>query len=103
MPRIPLELSDLKDIAAWWRDGGAYSKQYFTVGRQAHVRATQSCGTPSLVWHVGFWPTRELDPQNLNGSGRQFTREEARKQYVNMRQKLAADLDQKVLTRLQER
>jgi hypothetical protein len=95
------------------REDVVYTKQYFTIGRQAHVRSTQSIGAPSLVWHVAFWPKRGKDPQDLDGkpkrigtrdasAGRTLIRDAARETYDELRRDLAEDLD-KLLIRLQER
>src|SRR5262245_24004127 len=102
-PRLQRELWDFEDTAEWIGDANAYTKQYFTAGRQAHVRTTQSFGTPALVWHVAFWPTRNFDPHNLSGTGDPISRAEARREYDRLRSKLANDLDTRVLDKLQRR
>lgn len=118
-------LNWIKDVARSRHEDAAYTRQYFTIGRQAHVRSTQSFGPPALVWHVGFWPMRGKDPHDLEGkptkqlprvgngtgspqqgrpppAGDGLTREAARSTYDDLRYELAEDLD-KLLERLQGR
>ena len=44
-------------------DDHAYSRQFFTIGRQGHTRPTPQFGAPTLCWHVAVWPKQEFDPQ----------------------------------------
>jgi hypothetical protein len=50
-------------------DDLAYSKQFFTITRQGHTRPTPEFGTPTLVWHIGFWPQLDSDPQTIDAGG----------------------------------
>lgn len=42
-----------------------YSRQIFTISRLGHTSATAEFGSPTLVWHVAFWPKGETDPFSI--------------------------------------
>jgi hypothetical protein len=44
----------------------AYSKQFFTIGRLGHTPLTAEFGSPTLVWHVAFWPKHHDDPFSIS-------------------------------------
>lgn len=83
-------------------DDFAYTRQFFTITRQGHVRTTQSFGTPTLVWHVAFWPRKQFDPQNNQEKSQAVDNDETNRSEFNRRRaEIASRLDQ-LLTRLQE-
>jgi hypothetical protein len=100
--REELERLEALALARARREDAAYTKQYFTIGRQAHVRSTQSFGAPALVWHVAFWPKRDIDPQDLHDPTPEPQRQNARASYDDRRKRLARDFDG-LLDRLQTR
>ena len=85
-------------------EDATYTKQYFTIGRQAHVRSSQSFGAPTLVWHVAFWPKPEYDPHNLNREAAEpITRSASRRSYNRLRAELSeGDLDE-IIGKLQRK
>ena len=40
----------------------AYTKQFFTITRKGHTNPTAEFGSPTLVWHIAFWPRSANDP-----------------------------------------
>jgi hypothetical protein len=52
-----------------------YSSQYTTINHIGHARPTPSFGAPTLIWHLGIWPTRGADPQDASGPTRSRARE----------------------------
>lgn len=41
-----------------------YSNQYQRITQEGHRRPTSHIGAPALVWHIGIWPKKDIDPQN---------------------------------------
>jgi hypothetical protein len=58
-------------------NGHPYSSQYSTINHIGHARPTPSFGAPTLIWHLGIWPKRNADPQDVSGP----TRSEARERF----------------------
>jgi hypothetical protein len=84
-------------------DDLAYTKQFFTITREGHTRPTPEFGAPSLVWHVAFWPKKEVDPQDSDATDvaslgpapeafRKFERS-LRVEYAKRRQRLIEDFN----------
>jgi hypothetical protein len=48
----------------------AYTRQFFTVTRKGHTSPTAEFGSPSLVWHVAFWPRNTKDPHAFSMVGK---------------------------------
>jgi hypothetical protein len=44
----------------------AYTKQFFSVTHIGHTRPTAEFGSPTMVWHVSFWPRRHKDPHEFD-------------------------------------
>jgi hypothetical protein len=86
-------LKEFDDAAKRFKEDAAYTKQFFTISRQAHVRSTQSFGTPALIWHTAFWPKRDIDPQDLDDPTPEPQRQGSRASYDDRRKRLARDLD----------
>jgi hypothetical protein len=47
-------------------DDLSYTKQFFTITREGHTRPAPEIGAPALVWHIAFWPNKDVDPQNTD-------------------------------------
>jgi hypothetical protein len=45
-----------------------WAREHLSLRNEAHHRATLDCEAPAIVWHVGVWPERELDPQDASAS-----------------------------------
>ncbi len=84
-------------------DDLAYTKQFFTITREGHTRPAPEFGTPTLVWHVAFWPRQDIDPQNTDATPveklgptpeafRTFERS-LRVEYAKRRQRLIEDFN----------
>ncbi len=49
-------------------DDLVYTKQYFTITRKGHTYPTADIGSPTLVWHVAFWPRANQHPDDTDVS-----------------------------------
>jgi hypothetical protein len=46
-----------------------YAKTFEKTIREPHRRSATACRAPGLIWHFGFWPKREKDPQDAKTQG----------------------------------
>jgi hypothetical protein len=84
-------------------DDLSYTKQFFTITREGHARPAPEFGAPTLVWHMAFWPNKDVDPQNtdagdidkVGSSPEAFAKFEAglRYEYAKRRQALIDDFN----------
>ena len=69
-PRKPEEPEDLSEELAPDEDipqsHAYYSRHYKKLKSIGHTRPTTQLGTPTLVWHLGFWPIAAKDPQHVS-------------------------------------
>jgi hypothetical protein len=65
MSNMTLEDSDKGKAPEDLKEDDAYSGQFFTISRRGHTTATAEFGSPTLVWHVAFWPKRKMDPFSI--------------------------------------
>lgn len=46
-----------------------YADRFDKLIREPHRRSATACRAPGLVWHFGFWPVRDHDPQDARTRG----------------------------------
>jgi hypothetical protein len=82
-----------------------YTRQFFTISRQGHAYATAEFGSPTLTWHVAFWPRSANDPFSVpmtEADGKLKKLDAIIADFRGARQNVVADFNQ-FLDRLQVR
>jgi hypothetical protein len=82
-----------------------YTRQFFTISRQGHANATAEFGSPTLTWHVAFWPRSISDPFSVpmaEADGKLKKLDAIINDFRDARQNVVADFNQ-FLDRLQMR
>jgi hypothetical protein len=81
-----------------------YSPQFSTISRLGHTSATAEFGSPTLVWHVAFWPKRKNDPFSIatTENGKVRSNKDIIEEFARVRSEVVKDFNQ-FLERIQAR